>query len=252
MKKIITSILAFIVALCFSVCSVSSLTDTEQSTNRYYFLVPDGTNGVLHKDGGFVKSWYDDGYEILVTVSTYIDSYTIKAVQSEEENVYYADVATDAIMISWNNGVDSSNTVNIGCEYYDPGESENYPDGLPSFNNMIYVCDPNIITMGPIDTICQTSDGEWYYYYGNGCYGFTENGDESDCLRGDHNHAVMGDVDGDGEITIMDATVVQLCVAGYELSGADLSVADVDGDSQLTVFDATLIQEYIAGIINEF
>ena len=91
-------------------------------------------------------------------------------------------------------------TANIACEYYSAGEAENYDDALfeametsyngdkaalgdyagnffydddtfsMTFDNMIYVVDPNKLSVGEIGGK-QQYGGEWYFYYGNGEYG---------------------------------------------------------------------------------
>jgi hypothetical protein len=59
-----------------------------------------------------------------------------------------------------------------------------------------------------------------------------------------------GDADGDGNITIVDATVIQRHLAGIEtLSGEALKRADADRDGSVTILDATLIQRYLAAIV---
>lgn len=59
-------------------------------------------------------------------------------------------------------------------------------------------------------------------------------------------NAVYGEVSGDGDITIVDATLVQKHVAQLETLSADKQIlADVNGDNTISVVDATLIQKYI-------
>lgn len=59
-------------------------------------------------------------------------------------------------------------------------------------------------------------------------------------------NAVYGDVNGDGDITIVDATLVQKHVVQLETLSADKQIlADVNGDNTISVVDATLIQKYI-------
>ena len=61
--------------------------------------------------------------------------------------------------------------------------------------------------------------------------------------------AILGDVDGDGEVTILDATFIQRYLAGipipFELNEA---IADVDGDGEVTIIDATYIQRWLASL----
>ena len=63
----------------------------------------------------------------------------------------------------------------------------------------------------------------------------------------------LGDVDGDGDINIMDATAIQLHIASIEeLDDSAISRADVDKNGNLTIMDTTFIQLYIAELIEEF
>lgn len=67
---------------------------------------------------------------------------------------------------------------------------------------------------------------------------------------GDINQSLPGDVDGDGTVSILDATVIQKYLAGsVQLDDSRKAVGDVNGDGTISVTDATLIQKYIAGVI---
>ncbi len=64
---------------------------------------------------------------------------------------------------------------------------------------------------------------------------------------------VWGDVNGDGIVTVSDATAVQRHIAELEEISKDyVKAAYVGGDGTLSVKDATLIQQYAAEIINHF
>lgn len=64
--------------------------------------------------------------------------------------------------------------------------------------------------------------------------------------------AVAGDVNGDGDITIDDATAIQLHIADIvNLESNILDIADVNRDNDVTIDDVTMIQLYIADIIDE-
>lgn len=59
-------------------------------------------------------------------------------------------------------------------------------------------------------------------------------------------NAVYGDINGDGDITIVDATLVQKHIVQLETLSADKQIlADVNEDNTISVVDATLIQKYI-------
>lgn len=59
---------------------------------------------------------------------------------------------------------------------------------------------------------------------------------------------IYGDVDGDGSVTITDATIVQKASIGLVgLNDDQIKCADVTGDGRVSISDVTLIQKYIAG-----
>ncbi len=336
------------------------LWDEEVATNRYYFLMPNGKNGDLGDDdsvdeegkpighaGEYAPTWFikmSNGGVATKTAGIYwwgtgvADpaawvGYLPSGSDEADPYVFYADVPQAVTTIIWNNAVDggmdssqeiyfcAAQTINIPCEFYDPEESPNYPDGTDSFDNMIYVIDPDLVSISDYSQK-QTCGGEWYYYYGNGCYGFTEDGTEADCLRYDHfdadgNHVIpvhdpivdpddpnnlpttpseeepsseepsseepsseepsseepsseepsseepseevpsqipsedadfkLGDVDGDGKVTILDASYIQLALVGKkDLTGKE-AAADVDKDGRTTILDASYIQLALVG-----
>ena len=65
----------------------------------------------------------------------------------------------------------------------------------------------------------------------------------------DEIYVLLGDVDGDGKVTVKDATFIQKCVAGLTgLEGYAEFAADANGDGLVNVKDATEIQKSIAGL----
>ena len=77
-----------------------------------------------------------------------------------------------------------------------------------------------------------------------------------------HSGIIKGDCNGDGEVTVDDATLIQRFLAEYlDETGAPLldvedeevlAVADVNNDGKVSVSDVTEIQRYLAEIITEF
>lgn len=64
-----------------------------------------------------------------------------------------------------------------------------------------------------------------------------------------HKERLLGDVDGDGDVEVRDATFIQRYVASIDIPFMiDKATADVDGDDEIAVIDATFIQRYAAQI----
>ena len=59
---------------------------------------------------------------------------------------------------------------------------------------------------------------------------------------------ILGDADGDGTVSIFDATAIQRFLADIEQTGFNEAAADVDGDGTVSIFDATAIQRYLVGL----
>lgn len=63
--------------------------------------------------------------------------------------------------------------------------------------------------------------------------------------------AMIGDVNLDGVITLIDVALIQLHVALLDtLEGISFRVADIDNDESLDIIDAAKIQLYIAELID--
>ncbi len=62
---------------------------------------------------------------------------------------------------------------------------------------------------------------------------------------------LIGDVNCDGNINVVDATEIQKYIVNKDaLSQDGVSVADVNGDGAINVADATLIQKYVVGFVD--
>ena len=59
---------------------------------------------------------------------------------------------------------------------------------------------------------------------------------------------ILGDADGDGVVTVLDATTIQKVRASIAVKSYDETAADVDGDGVVSVIDATYIQKHLAHI----
>ena len=58
---------------------------------------------------------------------------------------------------------------------------------------------------------------------------------------------ILGDINNNGEIDILDATMIQRYLVGLETGFFNEAVADVTGDGSVSILDATAIQRYLAG-----
>ena len=61
--------------------------------------------------------------------------------------------------------------------------------------------------------------------------------------------AILGDVDGDGNVSTIDATLMQRYLASVAYpAGCNFAHGDVDGDGTITILDVTYIMRYLASI----
>ncbi|MDD5923420.1 MAG: lectin-like protein [Clostridia bacterium] len=69
----------------------------------------------------------------------------------------------------------------------------------------------------------------------------------------DEPKGIVGDVDGDGEITMLDVVMLQKAIANLiEFTLNQAVLADVNADTKTTMEDVVLIQKYIAKLITSF
>ena len=59
---------------------------------------------------------------------------------------------------------------------------------------------------------------------------------------------IRGDADGNGQVTILDATIIQRRLASLHVSSFAEEAADATGDGELSILDATAIQRYLASL----
>ena len=64
---------------------------------------------------------------------------------------------------------------------------------------------------------------------------------------------ITGDLNGDGAVDILDATIIQKCVVDKaKLTDLQLNTADVNNDKAIDIFDANDIQKFAANKITDF
>ena len=236
-------------------------TGDQTETNRYYFYYPEIWESTDDEKTAGIY-WWDAS-----NAPTAWPGYA--ANKADAEGVFYYDVPKDVTTFIWNNFIDggmdteaeiykiAQQTINIGCEYYEPGENYTYPNGVESFDGMIFVID--YTTSTSVLDAKKAFSGEWYYYYGNGEYGVTpEKGDkvytdsylEEPLAPATGDEFAVGDVNADGKLNIKDATTIQKFVAKMiELDEKAQARADYNADGKVNVKDATMIQKKIANLI---
>ena len=267
MKRIISMILAVMLVLSVAAIAVSAESfhgwderavslkdaiaayeaenDVTIPTRRYYFQVPDGTNGPSKDDGTRAGSWFNEYNEGLCSVYywfTATDEQPEAPYPTEEwtgflcetgdaANIFYVDMPVAVKTIIFNNAVNGgakpttpeeeeanpyyfccAQTENIKLDSALTKKTksnrklvyENYPDSFftdfrmvgegddadPNFDGMIYVPTPVAMNVNSFSG-AQTIGGNWYYYYGNGCYGYTIDATDmkENCLNPDHDHS---------------------------------------------------------------
>lgn len=200
-KKIISLMLAMALsASMVAVAAVSVSADTDSDGNyvpsegtetyRYYFYMPQRWENEFTTTAG---AYWWEGTDLC---ETWQDMYKLK--ETENENIFSVDVPTDVPKLIFNNYVDGgadpeapqytkgAQTSDVTCVDDDGEEAwgywpktdeddpsnELYPEGIRNFDDMIYVIDENRIEENPLNQKL-TCRGQWYYYYGNGEYGYT-------------------------------------------------------------------------------
>ena len=196
------------------------LADYDGSMQKIYFMMPNGENGDVGSDGSRVASWYNE-YNLAADGKHYAGAYTWigpaacdawpgykMEIDDYDESVYSIEFPGDGetSFVIFNNGVDSSidpdnplyycaaQSIDINCEGALEGDYDSLPAGTVNeydFDGYIYVLDPDQVSVNQYSQK-QTCGGNWYAYYGNGCYGnYAESQDgfvsvDDNCLNPNH------------------------------------------------------------------
>ena len=158
--------------------------------------------------------------------------------------------------------VDGSTINLVFSEYMDPETMQNiavkdnkgnqvtykltYSKEDTSFEGNVYAKEFNLV----FDEGYNTS-GDTYTVEINGAKSYADvefNGTEKIVKSGGN---IIGDLNGDGKVTIDDATLVQKAIAEMiSLNEDQKKAADTNGDGNITIDDATMIQKYVAELID--
>lgn len=128
------------------------------------------------------------------------------------------------------------------------GEPDSTGDGQVNFTVVLkdgYTLDSVSATEGTYKNIKELGDNTYRITKINADTTVTITTQKSETPSG----YLLGDADGDGEVTILDATWIQRVLVGIG-APADFneSAADVDGDGEMTILDVTYIQRYLVGV----
>lgn len=248
-------------------------------TNKYLFLMPNGKNGFTGADGETLAgSWFNEyskgtGVYWWGSAEACPDAWAgYQAIpEDEKQNIWYSNVPSVATTFIFNNGVDggedpdafiyskAAQTVNIPCEYPDPDEYASIPEGADSFDNCIFVIDPDQISINELSGV-PTCGGTWYFYYENGCFGsyatdsanFTSA--EENCKNPDHfvDGVHVGYHEDEDPTTPpeteepTDAPTTPPETEEPTTPAPTVLRGDYDEDEQITIMDATRAQNIIA------
>ena len=179
---------------------ITDIVPADADTNTFYFYMPQEWRNDLNDvyDGKSLDSckagifWWDGSYSCMEPenqggTGKAWPGYVIPDTEPADSNIFVAKVPMDSWDIIFNNTVDGGSdqvapeylkaiqTTNIGTENYRANEDGYgfYPDGIKSFDGMIYVCDPKSTEVNGYNDK-KTYKGAWLYYYGNGEYGINK------------------------------------------------------------------------------
>jgi hypothetical protein len=269
-KRALSLVLAVLV-LASMACVVASANDGQQTnplitdvvtstdTNTYYFYMPDAWRNQYNDNSTDTTQasagiyWWEGTDNCNEHTNLVSDKGWpgYRVTDTDAPNVFKANVPKDVTTIIWNNTVDGGedNTQDVYTSAYQTEDikSENYvandvkdtykvfPNGIDSFDGMIYVCDPDATTTSPYSG--KTSyKGSWFYYYGNGEYGTKPTKAEAEAAGGVYSNGEFPqlgfyiDTD-DTYVMVGDTVVITPSVADCTATIDNTDVATIEQDT---------------------
>lgn len=169
----------------------------------------------------------------------------------------YSGEDTDLLIPSEINGNKITSIGSCAFEGCSSLESITIPDGVTSLGSHAFGECFNLKSITLPDSVTNIGEYSFGYNYKNKIDGFTiygyagtaaekyayENGFEFIDLD---KKEIIGDVNGDGKLSVADATIIQKYLADLiDLTAEQLSLADVNGNGVVNIFDATAIQSFL-------
>ncbi len=218
---------------CKSLRKLTILNPTTSFTDKEMFMnVPSGLTIYGYKNSSAEKFCQEkgikfvalEGFDLSVEADDYSAVYTGEGIT---ENPTFKAQGADDFVVRYSKGdtfnyTDSFNSIEELGYFY--RHHTDYYSKIPG-----YLLDIGTYTI----SYCVYSHGS------NPTYG-TVTVDIIDCL--------MGDTDCDGEISVLDASLIQMYLVGKkDLSGNSFVAADFDKDGEISVLDASAIQMWLVG-----
>ena len=143
--------------------------------------------------------------------------------------------------------------------------SLNIPENITSIGDLAFLQNPDLKEVYIPATVTEIGSNAFGYLDKSGGFvlveGFTIIGKAGSAAQAyaeangipfiEDKELLLGDVDRDGEVTILDATFIQRKLAGIPISFTFIdAVADADEDKEVTIIDATILQRWLASFLS--
>lgn len=159
---------------------------TGEKSKRYFFAMP--KDWYTFNNATACAYWWD-GTDKCVDWQHSYQMRSTPLTLEDGSHVYYIDLGETVAGAVLNNGIDGGakaaegekpspnwgknfQTTDLKLEGYLANDSDTYPEGLKTFDNMIYVIDPSKVSVNETSG-ATTYGGEWYYLHADGKYDTT-------------------------------------------------------------------------------
>ena len=160
-------------------------------------------------------------------------TYVVTLYWEDDDNAYGTRPEEVTVLVTANGG-------EFGSDYIRLNESnrwENVKSGLPvSYNkgsrSGMILYEYEVLDLPEEYDISIVQDGNWF---------------KVTCSLKQLGPTVYGDVDGDDDVGITDATIIQRYDVQYTVNAVNIEAGDVNNDNNVDIIDASIIQRYVCG-----
>ena len=225
--------------------NISLCNENTNNAQRWYLYSVNGSYAIQSKESGKVFDVYNGSQNY----GTNIQAWTWNGTDAQLFSIYRGDECKiKAPTLSVANDSDTSNMIFIRNEVY----------GETGYNLKIW---KNTVSEDEAFQIIENADKETTVSLPTGSYqAYVEAYNYYDMKKSntvsftviqdieptEPSIIKLGDVDGDGGVSIFDATCIQRNLAEMPTSQFVEAAADADGDGDISIFDATVIQRWLA------